>query len=259
MYPDGWHPCSRRYMRDNFPHLAKHFSRTERPPKYYFIDFGISRRYGPEDKAPLELSIRGGDKTVPEFVDDINLSRNPFQTDIYYLGNLIREAVIDVSDEASSLLPISHHCTSQEYKGFDFMQPLISDMVQDDPAKRPTIDQVVKRFADVRKKLGTLKLRARVGPRDESFGVVRDFVHLFTTIKYTLKGILLYPLGDRCSLTVFNVLTATVLYVVHVSLIPCIPLAIPRSLLLDEHIYNFNECQTKLQQDFYSIVGIHFR
>jgi hypothetical protein len=189
MYPDGWHPCSRRYMRDNFPHLAKHFSRTERPPKYYFIDFGISRRYGPEDKAPLELSIRGGDKTVPEFVDDINLARNPFQTDIYYVGNLIREAVIYVSEEASSLLPISHHCTSQEYKGFDFMQPLISDMVQDDPAKRPTIDQVVKRFADVRKKLGTLKLRARVGPRDESFGVVRDFVHLFTTIKYTLKGI----------------------------------------------------------------------
>jgi hypothetical protein len=69
------------------------------------------------------------------------------------------------------------------------MWPLISDMVQDDPAKRPTIDQVVKRFADMCKKLGILKLRARVGPRDESFGAVRDFVHLFTTIKYTLLGI----------------------------------------------------------------------
>ena len=69
------------------------------------------------------------------------------------------------------------------------MQPLISDMVQDDPAKRPTIDQVVKRFAEMRKNLGALKLRARVGPRDESFGAVRDFGHLFTTIKYTLKGI----------------------------------------------------------------------
>ncbi|KIM75907.1 hypothetical protein PILCRDRAFT_13116 [Piloderma croceum F 1598] len=170
MYTDGWHPCNRRYMRDNF-RLAKHFSRTERPPMYYFIDFGISCRYGPDDKAPLELPIRGGDKTVPEFIDDINLPRNPFQTDIYYVGNLIRESVID------------------EYKSFDVMWPLISDMIQDDPAKRPTIDQVVKRFADMCKKLGTLKLRAGVGPRDESFGVVRDFFHLFTTIKYTLKGI----------------------------------------------------------------------
>ena len=104
MYPDGWHPCNRRRMRDNFRLLAKHFSRTERPPKYYFIDFGISRRYGPEDKAPLELPIRGSDKTVPEFMDNINLPRNPFQT-IYYVGNLIREAVIDVSNEPFSLAP----------------------------------------------------------------------------------------------------------------------------------------------------------
>jgi hypothetical protein len=69
------------------------------------------------------------------------------------------------------------------------MQPLISDMVQDDPAKRPTIDQVVKRFAEMRKNLGALKLRARVGLRDESFGAVRDFRHFFATIKYALKGI----------------------------------------------------------------------
>ena len=39
-------------------------------------------------------------------------------------------------------------------------------MVQDDPAKRPTIGQVANCFADIRKKLGTLKFRARVSPRD---------------------------------------------------------------------------------------------
>ncbi|KIM85650.1 hypothetical protein PILCRDRAFT_816842 [Piloderma croceum F 1598] len=147
MYPDRWHPCNRRHMQDNFRLLAKHFSHTEHPPKYYFIDFGISCWYGPDNKAPLELPIRN------------------------YVGNLIREAVIN------------------EYKDFDFMWPLISDMVQDDLAKCPTIDQVVKHFADMCKKLGILKLHAYVGRRDESFGVVHDFVHLFTTIKYTLMGI----------------------------------------------------------------------
>jgi hypothetical protein len=91
MYLDAWHPSNEDRMRDNLLASAKCLSRAERPPKYYFIDFGISRRYDPEDKAPLELPIRGGDKSVPEFMEDINVPRNPFQTDIYYAGNLIRE------------------------------------------------------------------------------------------------------------------------------------------------------------------------
>jgi hypothetical protein len=97
MYPDSWHPCDRDQMRDNFLVPAKRFSRSERPPKYYFIDFGLSRRYDPEDKAPLEVPIRGGDKTVPEFQKDIHKPRNPFLTDIYYAGNLIRLGVMKVS------------------------------------------------------------------------------------------------------------------------------------------------------------------
>jgi len=189
MYPDGWHPCETDYMRDNVCVRARHFSRTERPPKYYFIDFGISRRYDPEDKAPLEPPIRGGDKTVPEFMEDIDIPRNPFQTDIYYVGNLIVSGVMKVSKNISPLHEIAHVCPPQEYKGFDFMWPLLLAMVQKDPAKRPTIDEVVNRFAEMCKKLGTLKLRGRVGPRDELFGTVRDLAHFFTTIKYTLKGI----------------------------------------------------------------------
>ena len=187
MYLDPWHPCDRNYRRNNVCVRAKHLSRTECPPKYYFIDFGISRRYDPEDKAPLEPPIRGGDKSVPEFMEDIDIPRNPFQTDIYYAGNLIVSGVMKVNKDISPLPAIAH--TPQEYKGFDFMWPPLLAMVQKDPAKRPTIDEVVNRFAEIRNKLGPLKLRARVGPRDESFGAVRDFAHLFTTIQYTLKGI----------------------------------------------------------------------
>jgi hypothetical protein len=53
------------------------------------IPLHISRRYDPEDNAPLEPPILGGDKIVPEFMKDMNITRNPFQTDIYYAGNLI--------------------------------------------------------------------------------------------------------------------------------------------------------------------------
>jgi hypothetical protein len=91
MYPDGYFPpFAESHMLPDFSGPAKHFSRTERPPKYYFIDFGLSRRYNPEDGPPLEEQVQGGDKTVPEFKES-NLPRNPFPTDIYYLGNAIRE------------------------------------------------------------------------------------------------------------------------------------------------------------------------
>jgi len=75
---------------------APFFTRTERPSKYYIIDFGISSRYSPEETAPLELPIPGGDKTVPEF-RNISSPHNPFWTDIYYAGNLIKENFLQVS------------------------------------------------------------------------------------------------------------------------------------------------------------------
>jgi ABC-type phosphate transport system permease subunit len=33
--------------------------------------------------------------------------------------------------------------------GLDFMRPLMEDMVKADPTQRPTIDEVVARFADI--------------------------------------------------------------------------------------------------------------
>ena len=36
--------------------------RTSQPPKYYIIDFGLSRQYSPGDTWPLEDVIKSGDK-----------------------------------------------------------------------------------------------------------------------------------------------------------------------------------------------------
>lgn len=52
-------------------------------------------------------------------------------------------------------------------KGVEFMAPLIADMVQDDPSKRPTIDEVVARFEKLRKALPWWKLRSRLVRKDE--------------------------------------------------------------------------------------------
>lgn len=77
---------------------AKHYSRTARPTKYYLTDFNISRQYSVRN-APefLEDMIKGRDKSVPEFRSDPLRLHNPFPTDVYYLGNAIRQTLLKVN------------------------------------------------------------------------------------------------------------------------------------------------------------------
>lgn len=97
LYPDMFHPSVPRKSRD-WKGRAKHSTRTLHPVKYYFIDFGLSRRYDPKDGPPREHPIRGGDKSVPEFQPGKWNGEllDPFPTDIYYLGNLIRKDIVKV-------------------------------------------------------------------------------------------------------------------------------------------------------------------
>ena len=94
LYPVPYHPRV-LHMRRDYKGRVKHLTRTQRPVRYYLTDFGISRRYAP-DVVPLEDPIWGGDKTVPEFQAS-NDPQNPFPTDVYYLGNLIRCDFTEVS------------------------------------------------------------------------------------------------------------------------------------------------------------------
>ena len=45
------------------------------------------------------------------------------------------------------------------------MKPLLDDMVQDDPEKRPNINEVVERFEEIVRGLSQWKLRSRTAPR----------------------------------------------------------------------------------------------
>lgn len=95
LYPQMFHPVLFDMRRDNIDWSAKYYSRTARPPKYYLIDFGLSRKYKPEDAPFLEYPILGGDKSVPEFRVSVD-RQDPFPTDVYYIGNVIREHLMNV-------------------------------------------------------------------------------------------------------------------------------------------------------------------
>ena len=99
MFPGSFHPAVIKRSKD-FRRKAKWYSRTRRPTRYLLIDFGLSRRHDPANGPPLEKPLRGGDKSAPEHQDRVTLC-NPFPTDVYYLGNLVREYYIMVCALAS--------------------------------------------------------------------------------------------------------------------------------------------------------------
>jgi len=170
MYPRGWHPSEERRNRENTG-MAKYYTRTQRPPKYYLIDFGISSRYDAKDLPVLEHPIHGADRTVPEFKHPDAPPCDPFPTDVYYLGNVFRMDFMLVNE------------------GFEFIDTLVTDMVQDDPAKRPTMDEVARRFDGIFNKLDTEMLRSRLIGRDER-SMVNFVSHWYRRLYYALQG---YP------------------------------------------------------------------
>ncbi|KAJ6461161.1 kinase-like domain-containing protein [Mycena vitilis] len=190
LFPEGFHPQFYVNKRDAFER-AKYCTRTERPVRYYFIDFGISRKFEPGEET-REYPIEGGDASVPEFEVYKAMSTpskpdklDPFPTDIYYLGNLIRTEFIE------GFPPMN---IPRKY-GFGFMKKLVSDMVQDDPTKRPDIDEVVARFDKIQRRLSSWKLRSRVVKEGEITPVHLGRVarHWWRRVKFILNRVPAIP------------------------------------------------------------------
>jgi len=76
----------------DFNATATTYIGTQRPPMYYFIDFGLSRQHPSRDV--MDEPLRGGDRSAPEHGSQRRC--NPFQTDVYYIGNLVRQEFIEV-------------------------------------------------------------------------------------------------------------------------------------------------------------------
>ena len=68
------------------------------------------------------------------------------------------------------------------------MEPLVTDMVQTDPTKRPKMDEVVTRFSEIRGNLSTWKLRSRIARKYELWPVTvwKSVGHWYRTVGYVL-------------------------------------------------------------------------
>ena len=76
------------------------------------------------------------------------------------------------------------------------MADLVADMVQDDPAKRPTIDGVIARFDGIRKGLSSWKLRSRVVKINDNglVGFFRGIAHWARQVQYVMRRVPAVPL-----------------------------------------------------------------
>ncbi|KAJ3500155.1 hypothetical protein NLJ89_g9916 [Agrocybe chaxingu] len=167
MYPKGYHPQEPLYEPDMIG-FAKPFTRTQCPQKYFIIDYGHARQYDLNDPNPRDTKKYGGDISVPEYENDRGGTHDPFATDVYYVGNLVRTHFI----EGHPLLP-----SVRGYDGFEFLLPLIDDMTQADPRRRPRIDEAVERMDQIIAGLSEWKLRSRTSSR--STNIFETVSHIF--------------------------------------------------------------------------------
>ena len=174
MYPKGFHPVRINRSRD-FKGKPPQYNRTQRPPRYNLIYSSVSRQYNTRNA--LDEPLSGGNRSAPEHW---RLGRcNPFRTDIYYLGDLVREHFMEVN--LLGLVCFIAYRAFQEYNGFEFMEGLVKSMTHEVPLVRLRIEEVVARFSLIRESLSAAKLRSPITSRGDP--------SIITAFRYTSQAI----------------------------------------------------------------------
>ncbi|KAJ3769589.1 kinase-like domain-containing protein [Lentinula raphanica] len=171
MYDRPYHPIKPK-KRYDWSGRALHHSRTRRPPRYYLIDFGQSRIYDSSQSRRAGYALKSGGYTPPEGLEGTPC--DPFATDVFLLGNLIRTSFLDGDPDMRE----------PGVSGFEFLRPLVMDMIAEDPSKRPPMDEVSSRFSQIVDRLSWYKLRSRAIKNSE-FILSKPFratYHIFWTI-----------------------------------------------------------------------------
>ncbi|KAJ6505829.1 hypothetical protein C8R47DRAFT_1174556 [Mycena vitilis] len=179
MYPTGFYSGDARYAHrtPNFAARAPVFTRTQRPSKYYWIDYGLAVAAAADALVPY---VRGGDKSIPETRQHVT-EANPFKVDVYVMGNLIRKHLVE------------------RYSGLQSLNPLVARMCQDRPQDRPTMATATRSLDDILMQLSSLRLRSlTVRRKDLLWRFLQGFPpYIAHTVLYLLRGVPALPLTSK--------------------------------------------------------------
>ena len=90
------------HLPDDVTTFAPVLPRSSVPVTYYFVDFGISTQFDPEDTNRFVTGADGLDREPLELSDDIPY--DPFKLDVFDLGIYFQQSVLNVSDHLHLLM-----------------------------------------------------------------------------------------------------------------------------------------------------------
>ncbi len=182
LYPGGHHPVRRNYTPDAI-YKATPLTRTERPVRYFYIDFGLSVKFA-EGEPRYVVGDVGRDDEVPELSSHVPY--DPFKVDIYALGNLYFKEFEEVcSDQCHGGLSRSH--VVQKYSGMDFLLPMIERMKEEHPEMRPPMDEICTQWKNIKAKLEAWVYRSRLAAKSEPM-IERVFNNTIAAAWNAFKG-----------------------------------------------------------------------
>ncbi|TBU50532.1 kinase-like domain-containing protein [Dichomitus squalens] len=170
LYPDGFHPMYTASMPQQIKRPATLLSRDDVPVTYYYVDFGISTRFEPEDTNRLVVGSDGLDQDPPELSEDDPY--DPFKLDVFIIGNFFRQQFL------------------MTYANVDFLVPLVNQMVSRDPASRPTAAAALRHWQAIRRSIWSVQQYWRPRPRGEPL-IVQALFYGFSLFYVIYRFVLL--------------------------------------------------------------------
>ncbi|OSD06648.1 kinase-like protein [Trametes coccinea BRFM310] len=163
LYPQGFHPMRLDRLPYQTDAWAPVLSRRDVQIRYYYIDFGISSHFTPDDPDKLVTGLDGIEKLVPELSDEVPY--DPFKVDIFVLGRMMYETFI------------------KKFTNVGMIVPLVQDMTAPDPVDRPNAADALQRCLGIRSRVSALQASWRLRPVEEPLTItaVLDSVSLVTT------------------------------------------------------------------------------
>lgn len=96
MWPEPYHIMVPYRNQAFTTHVKKPSTRTVRPPKYYIIDYGLSRQYSLNDYHPTETTPIRRFRITLKFQNDF-VPYDTLAVNIYCSGDIIQESTLEVS------------------------------------------------------------------------------------------------------------------------------------------------------------------